>query len=35
MSPSPMHSAIIALLFIGMLIAPCIVTMFKGSEDEV
>ena len=30
-----MHSAIIALIFIGMLIAPCVVTMFKGSEDEV
>ncbi|SFR96952.1 hypothetical protein SAMN05421771_0067 [Granulicella pectinivorans] len=30
-----MHNAIIAIVFIGMLIAPCIVTMFKGSEEEI
>jgi hypothetical protein len=28
----PMHSLLIAALFVGMLLAPCVVAMFTGIE---
>jgi len=31
---SAMHNAIIAIVFIGMLLAPCVVTIFRSNEDE-
>ena len=30
-----MHDLIVGLAFIGMLLAPCIVTYFNGVEDEL
>ena len=29
-----MHDLLVVLAFIGMLLAPCIVTFFNGVEDE-